>query len=84
MVTMHNHHLGSLYKFRKIGEIMKPIVFDKLTDREKDVMRIMHFGRKNDLGLSPAYFQEILNSARDKLGLNPDSKVPVSTKKRYK
>lgn len=42
--------------------------FDMLTDREKDVIRVMHLGLKDTLGLSPEYFQELLQSAREKLG----------------
>jgi hypothetical protein len=53
---------------------MKLIYFDTLTPREKDVIRVMYFGRKNDLGLSPDYFQETLISARVKLAMDPDSK----------
>jgi hypothetical protein len=40
--------------------------FDILTDREQDVIRVMYFGMKDTLGLSPEYFQEVLNSARAK------------------
>lgn len=40
---------------------------ERLTPRELDVIRVMYFGRKDDLGLSPEYFQETLNSARKKL-----------------
>jgi hypothetical protein len=53
---------------------MKIKYFDVLTPREQDVIRVMYFGCKNDLGLSPDYFQEVLQSARAKIGLDPDSK----------
>jgi hypothetical protein len=54
---------------------MKPIkYFDMLTDREKDVIRVMHLGMKDTLGLSPEYFQEVLNDARTKLRWDPDAK----------
>jgi hypothetical protein len=47
--------------------VLRYISFDVLTPRELDVIRVMHYGRKNDLGLSPEYFQELLYSARKKL-----------------
>jgi hypothetical protein len=54
--------------------MLKMKYFDVLTPREQDVIRVMHFGRTNDLGLSPEYFLEVLNEARSKLGWSPDSK----------
>lgn len=42
---------------------------DVLTPREQDVIRVMYFGMKDNLGLSQDYFQEVLISARQKLGL---------------
>lgn len=53
---------------------MKRIVFDDLTPREIDVIRIMHFGFPNNLGLSEEYFNEILQEARKKLRLDTDAK----------
>jgi hypothetical protein len=48
---------------------MKPFKnFDILTDREQDVIRVMYLGMKDNLGLSPEYFQEVLHSAWNKLG----------------
>lgn len=38
-----------------------------LTDREKDVVRIAYFGHENNLGLSPEYFRQVLESAQAKL-----------------
>jgi hypothetical protein len=51
--------------------------FDILTDREQDVIRVMHLGMKDTLGLSPDYFQDVLHSARVKLGMYPDSKITI-------
>lgn len=42
----------------------------KLTPRELDVINIMYYGRKNNLGLSPEYFNEVLISARKKLKID--------------
>lgn len=46
------------------------IIFEDLSPREKDVIRVMYFGKKNDLGLSEEYFLEVLNGARSKLESN--------------
>lgn len=43
---------------------------NSLTPRELDVIRVVHYGFKINLGLSPEYFQEVLISARKKLGWN--------------
>jgi hypothetical protein len=40
---------------------------DSLTDRERDVIQAYYFKRKNDLGLSNAYFNEVLREAQNKL-----------------
>ncbi|MED4456169.1 hypothetical protein [Metabacillus fastidiosus] len=38
-----------------------------LTDRERDVIQVKYFGRKNDLGLSDTYFLETVREAEVKL-----------------
>ncbi|MEH7442770.1 hypothetical protein V7201_10740 [Bacillus sp. JJ1122] len=38
-----------------------------LTEREQDVIRVHYFQHKNNLGLSPEYFREVLTAAQEKL-----------------
>lgn len=40
---------------------------ETLTDREQDVVRVHYFNHKDNLGLSPEYFSEILSAAQEKL-----------------
>lgn len=40
---------------------------ESLTDRERDVIQVCYHYRKNDLGLSPRYFYQVLESAQQKL-----------------
>jgi hypothetical protein len=40
--------------------------FDILTDREQDVIRVMHLGMKDTLGLSPEYFPRGVNQCQSK------------------
>ncbi|RYI25080.1 hypothetical protein EVU96_25030 [Bacillus infantis] len=40
---------------------------ENLTDRERDVIQVCYHYRKNDLGLSPQYFYQVLGSAQQKL-----------------
>lgn len=47
--------------------LMFEVGMDILTDRERDVIRVHYFGHKNTLGLSTAYFSEILHAAQEKL-----------------
>lgn len=49
----------------------KAILFEQamnsLTDRERQVIQVRYFHRKNDLGLSPEYFRAVLQGAEGKL-----------------
>jgi hypothetical protein len=40
---------------------------ESLTDRERDVIQVHYLGRKNNLGLSEAYFNQVLTKAQIKL-----------------
>lgn len=55
--------LGKLeYKAQKFEESM-----ETLTDRERDVVRISYFDHQDNLGVSPEYFRQVLESAQVKL-----------------
>lgn len=59
---------------------------ESLTDRERDVIQVFYFGRKNDLGLSVSYFNQILKDAQQKLCIfleKERTKRTEDNKKRY-
>ncbi|MCM3405928.1 helix-turn-helix domain-containing protein [Cytobacillus oceanisediminis] len=65
--------IGTKERYQKMLNKLerKSYVFNEgmemLTDRERDVIRIAYQGHKNTLGLSPEYFQQVLQSAEEKL-----------------
>jgi hypothetical protein len=59
---------------------------ESLTDRERDVIQVCYFGRRNDLGLSTSYFHRILKDAQTKLCIfleNERNKRIKDDKKKY-
>ncbi|MGX1402360.1 hypothetical protein AB7M70_011833 [Bradyrhizobium japonicum] len=58
---------------------------DSLTDRERDVIQVYYLGRKNNLGLSDSYFNQVLAEAQLKLCvfLEKERDKRVETKKAY-
>ncbi|HWO77761.1 MAG TPA: hypothetical protein VNM69_17985 [Bacillus sp. (in: firmicutes)] len=53
-------------RYSKKAELFE-IAMESLTDRERDVIRIVYQGAPNNLGLSHAYFNQIFRNAEDKL-----------------
>jgi hypothetical protein len=66
MIEKKEGFLKLLDKIKKQEELFD-VAMDSLTPRERDVIHVQYFNRDNNLGLSAAFFNEILASAQTKL-----------------
>lgn len=66
MIERKERFLKLLNKIRKQEELFD-VAMDSLTAREKDVILVTYFKRKNNLGLSLDFFNEVLTEAQNKL-----------------
>ncbi|MED4534837.1 hypothetical protein [Metabacillus fastidiosus] len=55
-----------LKKYERKAEMFEQAM-ESLSPRERDVIQVKYFGRKNDLGLSDTYFLETVREAETKL-----------------
>jgi hypothetical protein len=66
MIEKKDFYRRHLRRFQEQEELFD-LAVEQLTPREKDVIQVHYFNRKNDLGLSLEYFTEILHEAENKL-----------------
>ncbi|RVP93681.1 hypothetical protein [Sinorhizobium meliloti] len=68
IISTKERYQKMIKKFERKARLFEEAM-DTLTDRERDVIRVIYFNHRQHLALSPEYFEEVLSSAREKLCL---------------